>query len=1131
MKISSLKLLVVFFPYSFATLTYAASYNQPASLPLSLREGVPPNIIVTLDDSGSMTSDYVPDRFVGGTAARRSPDVNPLYYNNDFDYEVPYQPIATLTGYDANRKPLYSYQYVKFEKSHFFRVSGNIVYLSSNGYKNSSTTTSSYTYNIIYYRKNKNCSTSDSSANNDRCFNQYTVPADRLENYAIWYAFYRNRNLATIAAANLAFIKMPAHVNLTWQALNSCRIGSSCSYRNSSEFESFDSEHRYNFYRWVNNLPASGGTPLNASTERAGSHFSRDASYEKGGTIYGCTPNFHILMTDGESGDRSSRTSGLALRTQTLPDGETYTPALPYSGDNSSWNGLANTAFYYWMNDINKKAPNDVIPYYEEGKEYWNPKNNPATWQHMSNFIVGLGLSKSLDPNRYANSPIWKGDQVARPTYDFGRTSFNWPSDPIFDLWHAAVNSRGEFFSAESPDDLTKAFERIVQRVVNQTSSATSPAINSAMYGSDPDPLNVTSRAFSAVYSSQSNWWGDVIAQTTKFVGDKDPVITQDWSARDKLEKMDINTRKIFIANVDSNKNNEFVRFDNSSTPNSVLHALNVNPDAKTENTAQTDNRVWERLAFIRGDNKLADGLIFRERKYRLGDIINSQPVTVQKAYYVEDAITWNTNERTKYASFRKTQDNRTPHVYVGANDGMLHAFNANDGSETFAYIPKAVAYKLNQLTSVRYGEKKHEFYVDGKLTVADVYINDKWRTVLIGTLGAGGKGIFALDITEPSADKIKLLWDLDDGDFVKSGVALGYTYGKPTVARFADGKWKAVFGNGYASDGVTDAGLIVLDIATGKIEQVHTVHKQNDTETAENGLSTPKILDLDASGVAQIAYAGDLQGNIWRFDLSQSSSKQTKPVFSATTTNYKGRLVAQAITTAPNIIRHPTEDGLLIVFGTGRYFSDADKSPDLQNSLYGVWDPAPKLTTVNQTTTANELQEQVLSKKRDTDGIMKASLSRYLMDWNTWNSKTNSWQAKSATNSGSKITSNAKGWKIHLNEDDREMVIYDITRLGKDMFFQTLLPNSNACSAGISSRTYRFDPTTGGASKNIFINNNGTLNNDYVAGFEHEGTGGLTPVVKPDGSVWLCTGNECFPVNPDYSSVGRQNWRVVEEL
>src|SRR5690606_22557560 len=191
------------------------------------------------------------------------------------------------------------------------------------------------------------------------------------------------------------------------------------------------------------------------------------------------------------------------------------------------------------------------------------------------------------------------------------------------------------------------------------------------------------------------------------------------------------------------------------------------------------------------------------------------------------------------YATFAENIKSRTPRVYVGGNAGMLHGFNAQTGVEEFAFIPKAVFPALNKLTGNNYN---HHFYVDGSPVVADVFNGTEWRTILVGTLRAGGRSVFALDITTPGSET--LLWEFDDSQIPEGGVKMGYSFSKPTIAKLPSG-WAVVFGNGYGADGHTNgkAALFVLDAMNGDLLKSLEV---TGIANLANGLSTPKLSDYN---------------------------------------------------------------------------------------------------------------------------------------------------------------------------------------------------------------------------------------------------------------------------------------------
>lgn len=365
----------------------------------------------------------------------------------------------------------------------------------------------------------------------------------------------------------------------------------------------------------------------------------------------------------------------------------------------------------------------------------------------------------------------------------------------------------------------------------------------------------------------------------------------------------------------------------------------------------------------------------FRDRRNLLGDIQHSNPVYVAapKAKYNFDG----------YGDFKTTHAARAARVYVGANDGMLHVFDATTGTtkgdEVYAYIPSMVLGNLSNLT-----RSSHTYFVDGPLSVGDAYVGGAWKTVLVGGLGAGGKGVFALDITTPTLsaetaatgnDK-KVMWEIS----ADSDNDLGYAYSRAVIARLNDNKWYAVMGNGYGSaNGI--AMLYLVDIATGAVTKISTA---SGSAGSPNGLSSPALVDIDGDFKVDYAYAGDIDGNMWKFNLSDATP-------SSWALGYKlyGAGAAQAITTAPDLVYY--KSGYLIYFGTGRVLTTDDVSNTDVQSVYAVHDRGT--TTV----TSGELVTQVI-----TEATYGASSK---VRWATNN--TIDWTTK-------------KGWKIDLPAGER---------------------------------------------------------------------------------------------------------------
>lgn len=359
--------------------------------------------------------------------------------------------------------------------------------------------------------------------------------------------------------------------------------------------------------------------------------------------------------------------------------------------------------------------------------------------------------------------------------------------------------------------------------------------------------------------------------------------------------------------------------------------------------SGSVDHRGAERVAWLRGDasKERGNGGSFRNRRTSLGDIVHSDPRYVGAQDFGYQLLPIGTPGRTSYrAFFRSKLDSdgtaRKPMLYVGANDGMLHGFDAETGVERFAYMPSTLLPELNRLAETDYA---HRYFVDGPIDVGDAYIDpgggSRWASVLVGTTGAGGRTVFALDVTDPhSVSGSDVLWEFTDPD-------LGIATSQPVVARMADGTWAAVFGNGYNSDSHR-AVLFVVRLEDGVL--LKKIDTGVGTAHSPNGLATPSLL-ASASRTIRAIFAGDLHGNLWAFDTSASSPSawgskyragpDPAPLFTARDANGN----AQPITAPVEIGSHP-EGGLMLYFGTGQYFEANDHivgpNPGVQ-SVYGI--------------------------------------------------------------------------------------------------------------------------------------------------------------------------------------------------
>jgi hypothetical protein len=381
-------------------------------------------------------------------------------------------------------------------------------------------------------------------------------------------------------------------------------------------------------------------------------------------------------------------------------------------------------------------------------------------------------------------------------------------------------------------------------------------------------------------------------------------------------------------------------------------------------------------LDFLRGDHsneRSFDGP-YRIRFSLLGDIINSWPV-----YLGAPKESLNI---TGFRTFRDSQANRDGRIFVGANDGMLHAFDEDDGSEAWAYIPSMLIldpndpYQLDQFGNIKLDADGkpiiktsklrklaalpylHTYYVDGQITVSSAQRSGAWLSALAGGLGAGGKGMYILDVTDDDPQTNKVLFELTGSEF-------GHIYGRPRIARRSvpDGaggqtyKWYVITGNGYGSDD-GQAKLLMISLDDGSVESILAL--DSSSSLVADGLSAPVLIDSTGDFAADFAYAGDTNGDMWKFNLNNTALKPVKI--------YDGN-ANQPITTAPTVGLHPA-GGHMVFFGTGSAASLHDaRDESTQQALLAIWDSAPPEATDIVEQTLVQISSVLFTSTNDETG------------------------------------------------------------------------------------------------------------------------------------------------------------------
>ena len=435
----------------------------------------------------------------------------------------------------------------------------------------------------------------------------------------------------------------------------------------------------------------------------------------------------------------------------------------------------------------------------------------------------------------------------------------------------------------------------------------------------------------------------------------------------------------------------------------------------------------------------------FRPRVSKLGDFVHSNPV------YVGPPVSRYEDE--EYKTFKTSFSGRTPVVYVGGNDGMLHGFDARNGEELLAFVPYAVADKLYELADPEYS---HAYFVDGVQTSGDVCVGlgatCSWKTILVGSLRSGGQGVYALDVTNPANFKESdagsiFLWEFNrihDSD-------MGFSFGKPLITELPDGKWGVIVANGYNSQN-GKAVLYVLDALTGN--QLAKIDTQSGTASSPNGLSSPTAVDTDLDGKVDFVYAGDLKGNMWKFDLRSTSQSNWKvsysngsnplPLFSGGSN--------RPITVAPTVGRHPSEVGYIVYFGTGKYIELTDNQSVGQSlqGFFGIWDDNrndsdfSSSITNSDLLTQNILHELVLYPN-DTNGDGSNDSGDEAQTFRITSRNGICW-----SNCGGATPHRGWVFELALNGANRgEKQVTKPQLRNNRVIFTTLLPAASACSSG----------------------------------------------------------------------------------
>jgi len=952
--------------------------------------------------------------------------------------------------------------------------------------------------------------------------------AEERRNFATWFQYYRRRHhamrgavassLEDINDVNVALHwinKMPTSPDgvrmIDWNAANDVNSVLDAHY---------------------GHLDLTGQTPLRAALYGAGEYYQAHATNGADQIVTPitseCQRNYTLLFTDGFN---THKVDG----TKTNGGADTYDGQIINNiGDATATVGNADSAaeqpFTDGIANVSNTLGDIAYHYYEnfqhsDGTVFSNGKlqtaeacndANPDGWLdcnanlHMTTYTVGLGLDGTIF-----------GQTVGGVTYnsvqDMHENPINWPNidtgareQQMDDLYHAAVNGRGEIYSAKSVAELSDAMGDALTDITSSIGSGSGVTFNtSSLEATDGTSIYTT------IFNS-TKWSGNVNANklqgTNDDLGDNDD--TNDLKAGDVLDgvwalddgtkagaaeildarKLDEDDRTIFTT--DGSKGTLF-EWDSLTT--AQKNDLRMEPGDAHNTPTGSDDDAKARLAWLRGDNS-DDSL--RSRASRLGDIIHSSPVYVgaPAGYWPDDYSEFgyegtgpDYTDSNLYSDFRNKYksggaNERHPMIYVGANDGMLHGFDGrndatNGGREVMAYVPSEVYSTqreagLHYLTDPSY---KHTYYVDAAPVVQDVFIqkdstkvagNDDslrdWVTMLVGGLRGGGKGLFALDVTDPdnfsgtdASAESTLLWEFNSATAPEAADRLGYRISTPSIVKMNNDKWAVVFGNGYQStDGEALVFIVFIEQGLDGTWTNVTDYRVLETDgTTGNGMSGIVAADLNGDYVADRIYGGDLLGNMWAFDVSSDQAHKWDVAYRKTSGNPKVALPLftaedsagnpQPITGAPSLAIN-TEDesnaspNVLVTFGTGKYLENGDIVDGSEQSYYTIWDIGTdelKRDGLVERTLSQTGDALSLSGDLDDDGNIQ----------NPWGSSTYGWFFD--------FTPNSQANGERLTQKPRLVSDKDI---GPVAIFSTMIPDPSECSGGGSSVLYALPLLTG---------------------------------------------------------------------
>lgn len=1064
---------------------------------LSKTVNVKPNIALLLDTSGSMDweciyAKHVTDAFVkeGSTLyglttscldisdiRQSSPVNNLLYYNPKKTYmpgytggvqqgnasvgstsivtlylPIPPKDPTTYTTSTAIKDPA---NYDKYE-------------VTSTGFrKNNGSTTST---NIFGTHSGSRTDCVTSGVPNNPC-----THAQERRNIANWRKFHLDRMAAAKTGLSAAFSAQADNFRLAYTDI----------YTGLGTMKDW-AVVKSDFFTWLDARSPSGSTPLRSALVTAGEYYKDKTANtgpwgskpwnppagETSADHYSCRRSYTMLITDGfyNDGDPSVNNPDSTAGTQYVHDNDSnkkykYIPGSTSdvrsigksdltSGTGGYSNTLADVAMKYWVTDLRGDLPNNA------GR---GDPSDPPFWQNMTTYMVSFGAPGSMSDADVAKAKAGTLNWV-KPVGNKVTT--------IDDMRHGAHNGGGDFLRVNDAQQFAQDLGNVIGSIASQEFSQAGVAASAVT-------LTAGTKKFVPYYTS-GTWWGNLQMVNLGATGDTGSISWQVISTDGNGQPTGTTTipspaSRNIVVWVDQARQAIDFNFTNITASINNLRGTNVNMHLSNSVTSDI-------VDFLRGV-RTKEGTL-RRRMAILGDIVNSTPVFIKNNTNPEyEKLPAGTPGLSSYAAYMTAKAARTEGaLLVGANDGMLHAFGEGyntkvGGRELFAYVPRSVLGKMESLSTTGY-TYNHTYTVDGPLSETDAYITTPnvtsagsstgWRNIVLGTTGAGAKSVFALNVTDPTSYNGKsVLWEINaDPAFpiVSTNATtafqdLGNVLSAVQSGITASGDWVSVFGNGYGSV-AGKASLYVVETATGKLlKQITTDNATN------NGLGGVRLV-LNSQKQIIGAYAGDLRGRIWKFDLSGTSSSAWKlgnggvALFTA-----MNGATPLPITAQPAVMERTDQAGYnpsyLVSFATGKLFEVGDAAVTSPTQYaYAIWDrrlfSSSTADTINDTTTDLE----PLKASKVTSGITAGAGSGLnpggIIDFYT--------VAFANTSTTSMNWSTKRGWKLPLDVFSGQRNVYPSNILGEVVKIDTVAPQASTsnCQASTSNAlSFLINPLT----------------------------------------------------------------------